>query len=209
MLLYVERWLKAPVQMEDGSVVRRTAENAAGCVIPALLANLFLHYAFDRWMVREPSAYSVRALRGRCHLSLPKRRRGAGVMERACRSSCIRMLVPYPGRRRSPAGKDANRRGDFPIISFDPSFSISSPAYDLNGKAAHGFGRSPPAESVDGHQPDRSALVVFIIAATKPRRSWPRCTNPGIRWLDQLLQPLLQDALRPTLKRIDDVGVIV
>ena len=53
VLLYVERWLKAPVQMEDGSIVPRTAGTPQGGVITPLLANLFLHYAFDIWMARE------------------------------------------------------------------------------------------------------------------------------------------------------------
>jgi RNA-directed DNA polymerase len=51
-LLYIERWLKAPVQMEDGSVTPRTAGTPQGGVISPLLANLFLHYAFDAWMAR-------------------------------------------------------------------------------------------------------------------------------------------------------------
>jgi retron-type reverse transcriptase len=53
VLLYIERWLKAPVQMEDGSVVPRTAGTPQGGVISPLLANLFLHYAFDAWMARN------------------------------------------------------------------------------------------------------------------------------------------------------------
>ena len=52
VLLYIERWLKAPVQLEDGSVVPRTAGTPQGGVISPLLANLFLHYAFDAWMAR-------------------------------------------------------------------------------------------------------------------------------------------------------------
>ena len=52
VLLYVERWLKAPVQMEDGSVVPRTAGTPQGGVVSPILANLFLHYAFDTWMAR-------------------------------------------------------------------------------------------------------------------------------------------------------------
>ena len=52
VLLYIERWLKAPVQMEDCSVVPRTAGTPQGGVISPLLANLFLHYAFDMWMAR-------------------------------------------------------------------------------------------------------------------------------------------------------------
>ena len=52
VLLHVERWLKAPVQMEDGSIVPRTAGTPQGGVISPLLANLFMHYAFDMWMAR-------------------------------------------------------------------------------------------------------------------------------------------------------------
>jgi predicted nucleic acid-binding protein len=51
--LYIERWLKAPVQMEDGSVVPRTAGTPQGGVISPCLADRFLHYAFDVWTVRE------------------------------------------------------------------------------------------------------------------------------------------------------------
>src|SRR5918995_3708761 len=53
VLLYIERWLKAPVQMGDGGMVPRTAGTPQGGVISPLLANLFLHYAFDTWMVRS------------------------------------------------------------------------------------------------------------------------------------------------------------
>jgi hypothetical protein len=53
VLLYIERWLKAPVQMGDGGVVPRIAGTPQGGVISPLLANLFLHYAFDAWMSRN------------------------------------------------------------------------------------------------------------------------------------------------------------
>ena len=53
VLLYVERWLKAPLQREDGSVVERDRGTPQGSAISPLLANMFMHYAFDAWMVRE------------------------------------------------------------------------------------------------------------------------------------------------------------
>jgi RNA-directed DNA polymerase len=53
VLLYIELWLKAPVQMESGSVVPRQAGTPQGGVISQQLANLFLHDAFDKWMMRE------------------------------------------------------------------------------------------------------------------------------------------------------------
>ena len=52
ILLYIERWLKVPAQGEDGKLNDRTKGTPQGGVISPLLANLFLHYAFDCWMVR-------------------------------------------------------------------------------------------------------------------------------------------------------------
>jgi RNA-directed DNA polymerase len=54
VLLYIERWLKAPVQLADGTQVPRERGTPQGSVISPLLANLFLHYAFDRWMAKHP-----------------------------------------------------------------------------------------------------------------------------------------------------------
>ena len=53
LLLYVERWLKAPIEMADGQIQERIKGTPAGGVISPLLANLFLHYAFDEWMRRN------------------------------------------------------------------------------------------------------------------------------------------------------------
>jgi group II intron reverse transcriptase/maturase len=50
--LYIGRWLRAPVQMPDGTLVERTRGTPQGGVISPLLANLFMHYAFDMWMHR-------------------------------------------------------------------------------------------------------------------------------------------------------------
>ncbi len=53
LLTYIERWLKAPMQLEDGTLQERTKGSPQGGVISPLLANLFMHYAFDTWMERE------------------------------------------------------------------------------------------------------------------------------------------------------------
>jgi len=53
MLLYIERWLTAPAQLEDGRLIARERGTPQGGVVSPLLANLFLHYAFDLWMQRE------------------------------------------------------------------------------------------------------------------------------------------------------------
>jgi len=53
ILLYVERWLKAPLQLEDGTLKRRDRGSPQGSAISPVLANIFLHYALDMWLDRE------------------------------------------------------------------------------------------------------------------------------------------------------------
>ncbi|MGW7605620.1 group II intron reverse transcriptase/maturase [Streptomyces antimycoticus] len=53
VVLYVKRWLKAPLQRPDGALVERSRGTPQGSAVSPVLANLFLHYAFDTWMERE------------------------------------------------------------------------------------------------------------------------------------------------------------
>ena len=53
ILLYVTRWLQAPIQQPDGTLIARNRGTPQGSAISPLLANVFMHYAFDAWMARE------------------------------------------------------------------------------------------------------------------------------------------------------------
>ena len=118
VLLYIERWLKASVQMEDGSIVPRSAGTPQGGVISPLLANLLLHYTFDLWMVQNfphiPfERYADDAI---CHCNSAEEARELwrALADRfaACK------LELHPEKTKIVYCKDANRRGDFPIQSF-------------------------------------------------------------------------------------------
>ena len=91
ILLYVERWLKAPLQREDGSLVERDRGTPQGSAISPLLANMFMHYAFDAWMAREFPARPVRALLRRHHCPRPKRATGpAAAGQDRCAAGGVR-----------------------------------------------------------------------------------------------------------------------
>jgi RNA-directed DNA polymerase len=53
VLLYVKRWLAAPLQLHDGTLVERDKGTPQGSAASPILANLFMHFAFDSWMVRN------------------------------------------------------------------------------------------------------------------------------------------------------------
>jgi RNA-directed DNA polymerase len=53
VLLYVRRWLTAPLQQADGSLTERTAGTPQGSAVSPVLANLFMHYAFDAYLARR------------------------------------------------------------------------------------------------------------------------------------------------------------
>jgi len=53
IIIYIARWLEAPSQLDDGPLIQRTKGTPQGGVISPLLANLYLHYAFDEWMQKN------------------------------------------------------------------------------------------------------------------------------------------------------------
>ena len=53
VVLYVKRWLTAPLALPDGTLRQRDRGTPQGSAVSPVLANLFMHYAFDAWMARE------------------------------------------------------------------------------------------------------------------------------------------------------------
>jgi group II intron reverse transcriptase/maturase len=53
VILYVKRWLAAPIRMPDGTLAERDRGTPQGSAVSPVLANLFMHYALDLWMARE------------------------------------------------------------------------------------------------------------------------------------------------------------
>jgi RNA-directed DNA polymerase len=119
VLLYVARWLQAPVQGQDGTLVQRgQGVPQGGCVSP-ILANLFLHYAFDAWMHRE-------------HPSIPFERYADDIIahcQSAAQAHWLKARIAarlaqchlelHPEKTHIVYCKDADRRGSAPHDSVD------------------------------------------------------------------------------------------
>ena len=118
-LLYVERWLKAPVQQPDGRLVPRCQGTPQGGVASPLLSNLFLHYVFDAWMKRHfPGVpwcrYADDGLL-HCH-SLKQARELREALDQRFRECGLEL---HPTKTKIVFCKDSNRRGNHPVKSFD------------------------------------------------------------------------------------------
>jgi RNA-directed DNA polymerase len=207
VLLYIERWLKAPVQMEDGRIVERTAGTPQGGVISPLLANLFLHYAFDAWMTREfpriPfERYADDAI---CHCRSEAEACALWRALEARMSAC--KLTLHPEKTKIVYCKDANRKGDYPNICFDFlgfQFRARKTVWRVHGERVftHGF---LPAVS-----------PTACVRITREIRSWAlhqrtdksleelaAMYNPKIRGWITYYSHFYRTQLRPALRRIN------
>ena len=119
VLLYIERWLKAPVQLEDGSLVHRDKGTPQGGVISPLLANLFLHYAFDTWMQRQypQIPFERYADDGICHCRSKAEAEGLRVAIEQRFAECGLELNLQ--KTKTVYCKNDNRRGNYPDQKFD------------------------------------------------------------------------------------------
>jgi RNA-directed DNA polymerase len=119
VLLYIERWLKAPVQQQDGTLRPRSKGTPQGGVISPLLANVFLHYAFDLWMTREfPKLPFCRyADDGLIHCSTLKQ--AQYVQSRLAQRLTECGLEIHPSKTKIVYCKDINRTQEYELIQFD------------------------------------------------------------------------------------------
>jgi RNA-directed DNA polymerase len=119
LVLYMERWLKAPAQLADGSIVSRDRGTPQGGVISPLLANLFLHYAFDEWMRKKHPHVSFERYADdiivHCKTERQARWFRAAIERRL--SAC--KLGLHPAKTKIVYCKDSKRQGSYENEKFD------------------------------------------------------------------------------------------
>jgi RNA-directed DNA polymerase len=117
-LLYIERWLTAPME-QNGNRIERTRGTPQGGVISPILANLFLHYAFDLWMKRtHPHLPWCRyADDGLVHCRTEQEAEALKAELQARLAECQPQM--HPTKTRIVYCKDDKREGSYPTVKFD------------------------------------------------------------------------------------------
>lgn len=119
LLLYIERWLIGPIELEDGTIVSREKGVPQGGVISPVLSNLFLHYAYDHWMERQfpgkPFCRYADDGLAHCHSETEAVQLKEALAERLMECG----LEMHPDKTKIVYCKDDDRREMHPVTSFD------------------------------------------------------------------------------------------
>jgi len=118
VLLYVKRWLHAPLQHPDGTLEQRSRGTPQGSAISPCLANLFLHYAFDAWMVREIPGCPFERFADDAIVHCKSRAQAEAVLARIAERMNEVGLRLHPDKTRIVYCKDGKRRGEHEHTSF-------------------------------------------------------------------------------------------
>ena len=208
MLLYLKRWLEAPAQLEDGTLVPRTKGTPQGGVVSPLVANIFLHLAFDDWMRREHPDVPFERYADDIVAHCGTEAQAQQVLESIRRRLAQCRLDVHPLKTRIVYCKDDDRPRRYPQERFDFLGYTFRPRRSKNrwGKFFINF---TPAVSADAMTKMRQEMRRWRL----PRRSdkaiddLARMWNPVLRGWIQYYGRFYQSALYPVFRHFNDLLV--
>ena len=185
--LYIARWLRAPVQRPDGTTEPRTKGTPQGGVVSPLLANLFLHYAFDIWMVRTFPNVLFERYADDAIVHCRSEREARLVLE-AIRGRFVQCgLELHPTKTRIVYCKDADRRGKYEHVVFDFLGYTFQPRRAKNRRGEF-FVSFLPAMSTKAAKAVRATIRSWKMASTRNNQhleDLARLVNPSVRgWMN-------------------------
>ena len=205
VLLYIERWLKAPVQRPDGSLVERTKGSPQGAVVSPLLANLFLHYAFDCWMQRNHPSVQFERYADDVIVHAKSKAQAEQLLEaiRARLAECG--LELHPEKTKIVYCQDSDRKGQHKHIQFDFLGYTFRPrrAKNYRGKPFISF---LPGVSNKAGKAIRATIRSWRLAATRNNQSLEdlaRLVNPSVSGWVNYYGRFYRSALTPVLRHLE------
>ncbi len=181
--LYIARWLRAPMQKPDGTRVERTRGTPQGGVASPLLANLFMHYAFDMWMKREFPHVRFERYADDVVVHCMSEAQAKYVLE-AIRKRLVQCdLELHPTKTRIVYCKDDDRRGEHEHIQFDFLGYTFRPRRAKNRRGKY-FISFLPAMSGKAANAVRQTIRGWRLATTR--------NNQSLEDLAQLMNPVVR-----------------
>ena len=204
MLVYIERWLKAPFQKEDGTLVEREKGTPQGGVVSPVLSNLFLHYVFDKWMERNypQNPFCRYADDGVVHC------RNEAEAHRLQTALEIRFkecgLELHPQKTKIVYCKDDDRRGDYPNTSFDFLGFTFRPRKSRNRRGKHFINFTPAVSNKAGKAMRQTARRWRMhLRSDKTLEDLSRMFGPVIRGWINYYGSFYKSALYKTLRHLN------
>jgi RNA-directed DNA polymerase len=203
VLLYVKRWLQAPLRQPDGSLIERTKGTPQGSAVSPILANLFLHYAFDAWMAREVPGCPFERYADDAIVHCTTRRQAEHVLGRIAARMREVGLALNPGKTKIVYCKDSRRRGEHEHTSFTFLGYAFRPR-GARGKTGKRFTGFLPAISPEALKAKSAELRRMRI-----RRRTDLTLNDLAAWLNPIVAGWMRyygrfyrSALSPLLRRV-------
>jgi RNA-directed DNA polymerase len=208
MLLYLKRWLEAPAQLEDGTLVPRTRGTPQGGVVSPLTANIFLHLAFDDWMRRVHPGVPFERYADDIVAHCGTEAQAQQVLESIrCRLVQCRLDV-HPGKTRIVYCKDDDRSRRSPQERFDFLGYTFRPRRSKNrwGKCFINF---TPAVSADAMTKMRQEMRRWRLPlrSDKAIDDLARMWNPVLRGWIQYYGRFYRSALYPVFRHLNELLV--
>ena len=206
IILNIERWLKAPSQSKDGKVIARESGTPQGGVISPLLANLFLHYAFDEWMSRQfgPLPFERYADDGVIHCrTLKEAKYVMACLEKRLKKCKLEI---HSEKSKIVYCKDGRRQEEFPNVKF--TFLgyefCSRPCRSKSGNLFMGF---VPAVSSNKkkHLLDKIRRMHLSIRSDKSLEDMKKVLDPIMRGWMNYFGAYYKSAMRQTIMYVNQI----
>jgi RNA-directed DNA polymerase len=185
--LYVKRWLKAPAERTDGTRMERTKGTPQGSVVSPLLANLFLHYAFNLWMRRAFPHLRFERYADDVIVHCRSESQAQSVLEAIRQRLAECGLELHSEKTRIVYCKDANRKQRYENVAFDFLGYTFQPRRARNWQGKN-FVSFLPAISAKAAKGIRQTVRAWRIASTRnnqPLEQLAKLIDPAVRgWMN-------------------------